>query len=85
MAKGDERPFDKSRSLSFEAISALCRLTRKLYVPIEMRYVPIIAVEASESTALKATVLPMLIRETKKTNPVVAMIAFAGTWNRGLT
>jgi hypothetical protein len=41
--------------------------------------------EASDSTALKATVLPMLISETMHTNTAVATIALAGTWKRGWT
>jgi hypothetical protein len=47
--------------------------------------VPIIAVDASERTALNATVLPILISETTHTKTAVATIAFAGTWKWGLT
>jgi hypothetical protein len=43
------------------------------------------ALEASDSTALKATVLPILMSETIHTNTAVAMIALAGTWECGLT
>ena len=43
------------------------------------------AFDASESTALKATVLPMLISDTMKVKTIVATIAFTGTWKRGLT
>jgi len=43
------------------------------------------AFEASDNTALKATVLPMLMSETIHTNTAVATIALAGTWKRGLT
>lgn len=46
---------------------------------MEMRYVPIIALDASESTALKATVLPMLISDTTHVKMAVAMMALAGT------
>lgn len=52
---------------------------------MEMRYVPIMALDARESTALKATVLPILISDTMKVKTIVATIAFTGTWNRGLT
>jgi hypothetical protein len=47
--------------------------------------VPIIAVDARESTALNATVLPILMSETMHTKTAVATIAFAGTWKCGLT
>lgn len=69
--------------------------------PIEIKYVPIIAVLAlrdvsistrnqsgrtySDSTALNATVLPMLMSETMQVKMAVATIAFAGTWKRGST
>lgn len=43
------------------------------------------AFEASDSTALKATVLPMLMSETIHTKTAVATIALAGTWKCGLT
>jgi hypothetical protein len=43
------------------------------------------ALEASDSTALKATVLPMLMSETIHTNTAVATMALAGTWKCGLT
>ena len=43
------------------------------------------AFEASDSTALKATVLPILMSETIHTNTAVATIALAGTWKCGLT
>ena len=43
------------------------------------------ALEASDNTALKATVLPMLMSETIHTNTAVATMALAGTWKRGLT
>ena len=52
---------------------------------IEIRYVPIIAVDARERTALNATVLPTLMSETTHTKTAVAAIAFAGTWKCGLT
>jgi hypothetical protein len=38
------------------------------------------ALEASDNTALNATVLPMLMSETIHTNIAVATIALAGTW-----
>lgn len=41
------------------------------------------ALEASDSTALNATVLPMLMSETMHTKMAVATIALAGTWKRG--
>lgn len=43
------------------------------------------AFEASDNTALKATVLPMLMSETIHTKTAVATIALAGTWKCGLT
>ena len=43
------------------------------------------ALDASDSTALKATVLPILMSETIHTKIAVATIALAGTWKCGLT
>ena len=43
------------------------------------------ALEASDKTAFKATVLPILMRETMQTKTAVATIALAGTWKCGLT
>lgn len=39
----------------------------------------------SDSTALNATVLPILMSETMQVKMAVATIAFAGTWKRGST
>lgn len=52
---------------------------------MEIRYVAIKATVLSDSIALNAAVLPMLIRDTTIVYMHVKMMAFTGTWKRRST
>lgn len=58
------------------------RMRRAATQTMEIRYVAIRATVLRESMALKATVLPMLIKETRMVKMQVKIMALTGTWKR---